>query len=348
MSNGASQSKEVLSVPRPAEEGELARAQEQLKRLELLFNVALDNMARGLAMFDADQRLILCNKRCAEIYGLPEELTRPGTPFASIARFIAMEEDGRDDAEEAERQSTLIESHVSKLTGGETVSLTQHLRGGRAVHVTSHPLTGGGWVEIQEYEAERREGEQAIQWLAHNDPLTEVANPLYFGEELENALRQLKRGIAFALHWIDLDRFAEVNEKYGHPIGDAVLRNVAERLVRCVRRHDLVARLGGDEFAIIQAGVKTQAQAERLTKRLLRAISKPYHVLGHEIPITASIGVALAPEHGTSSLELMKNVYLALYAAKAAGRDTHAVFEADLPNKPHEVVAGPTNAPTNG
>jgi diguanylate cyclase (GGDEF)-like protein len=178
---------------------------------------------------------------------------------------------------------------------------------------------------------------------ASNGWLTEVANPLYFGQELEKALQQLKRGIAFALHWIDLDRFAEVNERYGHPI-----RSVAERLVRCVRRHDLVARLGGDEFAIIQAGVKTQAQAERLTQRLLRAIGKPYHVLGHEIPITASIGVALAPEHGTSSLELIKNVYLALYAAKAAGRDTHAVFEADMPNKPHEVVAGPTDAPTNG
>jgi diguanylate cyclase (GGDEF)-like protein len=121
-------------------------------------------------------------------------------------------------------------------------------------------------------------------------------------------------------------------------------------LAKCVRKHDLVARLGGDEFAIIQPGVKSQEEAERLTKRLLRAISEPSRVLGHEISTSASIGVVLAPEHGTSSLELIKNVYLALYAAKAAGRDTHRIFEtrrADGPVERCDVRASPTNPPPN-
>jgi diguanylate cyclase (GGDEF)-like protein len=181
---------------------------------------------------------------------------------------------------------------------------------------------------------ERRKSAESIKWLDQHDALTEVANPMYFGEELENALRQLQLGITFALHWIDLDRFGEINDMFGRPIGDAVLRSVAERLVQSVRKDDLVARLGGDEFAIIQAGVKTQAVAEHLAKRLLRAISEPYHILGHEISISASIGVVLAPKHGTSSLELIKNVYLALYAAKAGGRGTHTMFDEERANVP--------------
>jgi diguanylate cyclase (GGDEF)-like protein len=326
--------------PGPAEAGDLAdelvRARRQLRKLNFLFDIALDNMVDGLSVFDDDQRLIVCNKRYAEIYGLPESLTRRGTPFADIARHLGP----HDQSDETAGQDTWIESHVSKLAHGETVSYDQYLKSGRNVHVTSHPLSDGGWVDVIDLVGERRKEEQSIEWLAHNDPLTEVGNPLYFGRELENALQQLEHGISFALQWVDIDRFAEINEKFGHAVGDAVLRGVAERLVKTVRKRDLVARLGGDEFAIIQAGVKTQAQAERLTKRLLGVFTEPFDVLGHKISVTASIGVVLAPAHGTSSLELMKNVYHALSEAKAAGRATHTVFEGgrgDVPNQQHGV-----------
>ncbi len=353
MSNDLPQRMEAAPLPESAETcspaDEFVRAQDQLKRLNRLFGVALNNMARGLSAFDADQRLIVCNQPYAEIYGLPEDLTRAGTPFASITRHLLTQEAVGDDSAELEPRDTSYETHLSKLAGGETVTCTRHLKDGRTVHVTSQPLTDGGWVDIHDCVGERRKGEERINWLAHNDPLTEVANPLYFGEELENALRQLKLGVAFAVHWIDLDRFAELNDTFGHAVGDAVLRSVAERLATCVRTHDLVARLGGDEFAIIQAGVKTQAEAERLAQRLLRAISAPYDILGNKISMSASIGVVLAPEHGTSSLELIKNVYLALYAAKAGGRDTYAMFKEGrhlMPNE-HGVVAGRTSASTD-
>jgi len=350
MSNELPQTKEAL--PGPAEAGspadQLARAQKQLEKLNLLFDVAINNMARGLSVFDADRRLIVCNKRYAETYDLPESLTRPGTPLAEIARHLARDAAGHDDSGEGERQSSWIEPDMSRLARGETRFQTQHLKDGQSVQITRLPLTDGGWVEIHERVGERRKGGQSIKWLAHNDPLTEVANPLYFGEELENALRQLKLGVAFALHWIDLDRFAEINETFGHSVGDALLKGVAQRLVKSVRKQDLVARLGGDEFAVIQAGIKTQAEAERLTKRMLLAVKEPFDILGHKISISASIGVVLAPEHGRSSLALMKNVYVALYAAKAAGRATHAVFEEgrhDAPNERHGVGPDQTSAP---
>ena len=310
-----------------ANTAELLQRKKQLQQLNRWFDIALNNMARGLSMFDANQRLIVCNKLYREFYDLPQRLTRPGTPLAKIVRYHAKLETGRDNPEEIERQCEWIHRHVAKLAQGETFAYTQQLKSGRIVQVTNQPLPGGGWVDIQEDVTERRKAEQKITWLARHDPLTETANRMYFREELAHALRHLQPGTGFAVHWIDLDRFKEINDRLGHPAGDALLKSIAKRLLKTVRGHDLVARLGGDEFAVIQAGATTQAEAEELTKRLLSAISIPHDVLGHEITIGASIGVVLAPEHGASAEDLMKNVDLALYKAKSAGRGTYAFFE---------------------
>ena len=310
-----------------ANTAELLERKKQLQQLNRWFDVALNNMARGLSMFDANQRLIVCNKLYREFYDLPQRLTRPGTPLAKIVRYHAKQETGRDSPEEIERQCEWIHQHVAKLAQGETFTYTQQLKSGRIVQVTNQPLPGGGWVDIQEDITQRRKAEQKITWLAHHDPLTEAANRMYFSEELENALRHLQPGAGFAVHWIDLDRFKEINDRLGHPAGDALLKSIAKRLLKTVRGQDLVARLGGDEFAVIQAGATTQAEAEELTKRLLSAVSVPHDVLGQEISIGASIGVVFAPKHGASAEELMKNVDLALYKAKSGGRGTYAFFE---------------------
>jgi diguanylate cyclase (GGDEF)-like protein len=149
---------------------------------------------------------------------------------------------------------------------------------------------------------------------------------VYFSRELENALRHLRPGSGFAVHWIDLDKFKEVNDRIGHPVGGALLK----RSSRCARPcGDTISWRGSaaNEFAVVQAGATTPREAEKLTTRLLTAIRTPRNVLGHEITIGASIGVVLAPRNGTSADELMKNVDVALYAAKAAGRGTFAHFE---------------------
>jgi len=150
MSNELPQMKEAL--PGPAEAGspadQLARAQKQLEKLNRIFDVALNNMARGLSVFDADQRLVVCNKRYAEIYDLPESLTRPGTPLAEIARHLVRDDAGHDGSGEGERQSGSIEPDISNLARGETHFQTQHLKDGQNVHVTRLPLTDGGWVEF--------------------------------------------------------------------------------------------------------------------------------------------------------------------------------------------------------
>jgi diguanylate cyclase (GGDEF)-like protein len=144
---------------------------------------------------------------------------------------------------------------------------------------------------------------------------------------LENALRHLRPGSGFAVHSIDLDKFKEINDNLGHPVGDALLKSIVRSLRKAVRGNDLLARLGGDEFAVIQAGAATKLEAEKLARRLLAAVGVPHHALGHKITIGASVGVVLAPQDGASAGELMKNVDVALYNAKSAGRGTFAVFE---------------------
>jgi len=309
---------------------------EQKKKLEQLnswFDIALNNMVRGLSMFDARQRLIVCNKSYREMYALPEELTRPGTPLADIVRYHVKRETGRDGAEEVAKQAKWLADHMAKLAAGQPFSHIQDLNDGRKFLVTYQPLADGGWVDIQEDITEKRRAEEKIEWLARHDALTGVANRFHFREMFENALGHLQKGSSLALHWLDLDCFKEVNDTLGHPIGDALLKAVAQRLRGSVRKSDFLARLGGDEFAIIQAGGRKVDQCERLARRVLNDVSKPYHILGNTIAISASIGIVRAPENGKTADELLKNADVALYSVKSAGRRGFEVFKSNAGRK---------------
>jgi diguanylate cyclase (GGDEF)-like protein len=260
------------------------------------------------------------------MYALPEELTCPGTPLSEIVRYHVRQETGRDGTEEIAKQAKWLAQHVARLAKGRSFSHVQDLKDGRKFLVTYQPLADGGWVDIQEDITEKRRAEERIEWLARHDPLTGVANRFYFRESFETALRSLSDGSWLALHWIDLDRFKEVNDTLGHPVGDALLKAVAQRLRASVRRTDFLARLGGDEFAIIQSAARHVDQCERLAKRVLHDVCRPYHILGHAISIGASIGVVRAPEHGKTADELLKNADIALYEVKQAGRRGFSLF----------------------
>ena len=186
-------------------------------------------------------------------------------------------------------------------------------------------------MDLQEDITEKRAAEQEISWLATHDTLTGLANRFSFREQLTRAYA-LKEG--FALHWIDLDRFKEINDNFGHPVGDALLQDVAARLGNTLRPSDTAARLGGDEFALIQAYITDPEQATKLAERLLGSLGKPYHVLGHDIVIGASVGIAIAPAHGTDPDSIQKHADLALYAAKAAGRGRFAMFQLGQVRRP--------------
>jgi diguanylate cyclase (GGDEF)-like protein len=183
--------------------------------------------------------------------------------------------------------------------------------------------------------AEKQEADRRIRFLAHHDALTELANRPNMIEKLEMALAVLPvRGGKLAVHFIDLDRFKEVNDMLGHDGGDFLLKTIAERLCTIVRVDDVVARLGGDEFVVVQTGFATEEQATTYAQRLAAAIAEPIQFNGTEILPAGSIGVAVAPQDGNTPERLLKSADLALYKSKADGRNCIRFFlpemDADL------------------
>ena len=166
-----------------------------------------------------------------------------------------------------------------------------------------------------------------IAFLAHHDALTGLPNRRLFHDRLEQALAQAGRGVDLAVLCLDLDRFKAVNDTLGHPVGDKLLQEVAQRLAACVREGDTLARLSGDEFAILQIGLTRPEDAALLAHRTIRVLGEPYEVASHRVVIGTSIGISVTPRDGASVDALLKNADTALYRAKAEGRGVFRFFE---------------------
>ena len=178
---------------------------------------------------------------------------------------------------------------------------------------------------------EKQQADRRIRFLAHHDALTGLANRTELVQSLEAALAVLPlRHDGIALHFLDLDRFKRVNDSLGHDGGDFLLKTVAERLRAVVRAEDVVARLGGDEFVVLQIGVPDKAQAEDFARRIISAVTTPIELKGRPYVATVSVGVALAPADGANAERLLKSADLALYKAKADGRNCIRFFLADM------------------
>ena len=162
-----------------------------------------------------------------------------------------------------------------------------------------------------------------LSHLARKDELTGLANRLALRERFDLDMAKLRRsGDLIALHFLDLDRFKAINDNHGHPTGDALLKMVAGRLTRALREGDTAARLGGDEFVILQTNINEPGEAEILAHRIVREISAPYSIDGHDLRIGASVGVALAPQDGVDLDHLAARADSALYQAKTTKRGT--------------------------
>lgn len=177
----------------------------------------------------------------------------------------------------------------------------------------------------------RKAAEQQIQHLAHHDALTDLPNRTLLTDRLNQALAQVRRqDTMLVLMFIDLDKFKPVNDLLGHDIGDLLLKEVAERLLSCVKRDsDTVSRIGGDEFIVLLPRIENESDAEVVAQNILDALEQPFNILHHRINISGSIGIAVYPQQGIDALSLMKNADNAMYEAKNAGRNCFTFFSED-------------------
>jgi diguanylate cyclase (GGDEF)-like protein len=309
--------------------------QSELEALNLRFEFALENMSRGLSMFDRHERLIVCNQHYRDMYGLSEQMVQPGTRFRDILDQRIAVGTGRIGEIVGGTHLAWPIDEPDVLTG-EMVTLLHTLADGRTIQVALQPLKGGGWVALHGDITEERRQDALIERLAHVDAVTGIANRYAFQHALERVLRDETEKTSIAIHLIDLDRFKAVNDTFGHPVGDRLLQQVADRLTQAVRVEDCVARLGGDEFAIIQQNFREVSDADALAERLIQLVSAPY-VLGEAmVEIGASIGVVIGGVHGSKVDELLRNADIALYRSKSDGRGRHVMFHSDIE---HELKA---------
>ena len=296
--------------------------QHQLEKHRL--DTAINNMTQGLLMFDSSHRLVVANQRYIEMFGVSTEVVKPGCTIHDLLNH--RREIGSFKGDVDEYCATLFR----KLAQGKIFQTIMETANGGSIQVSYRPLQRGGWVTTLEDITERRRVEDRITHLAHYDALTDLPNRALFHEQLKRELARIAPGEQLAVLYIDIDEFKSVNDTLGHLIGDELLKSVAVSLGRCVRDTDFVARLGGDEFAIVQTGVRTADEVTGLVTRVLDTIREPYECLGHQVTTDASIGIALAPQHGTDLDQILKNADLAMYAAKSAGRRTYRFFEPEM------------------
>jgi len=301
----------------------LRERETELQAQNLRFDAALENMPHGLCMFDRNECLIVCNERYGEMYGLTGEQTKRGVTLRSILEARVAASYSPEDA------NRYIEERLAEVRRNDPYYTENAMRDGRVLGVNHRPMHDGGWVATHQDITAQKRAETQIAYMARHDGLTGLANRAVLLEKMEEALARLRRhGNRFTVFMLDLDLFKTVNDSLGHPVGDELLKVVAGRLSACIRETDTVARLGGDEFAILATADGDQREAAIATaNRLLGAVAAPCDLDGHHVNIGTSVGIALAPEHGTDVDQLVKNADLALYKAKSEGRDAYRIFE---------------------
>jgi diguanylate cyclase (GGDEF)-like protein len=293
-----------------------------LEQINARFDAAINNISQGVCLFDAAQRVVVSNRRYAEIYRLSPEQIGTGMSLAEILEL--RRQTGTDfklDPEVYMAQNTKMRAEVQELADGRIVSISRHM------------MPDGGWLTTHEDITDRARNEQKIAYLAEHDLLTGLPNRAFLTKMLEGAIRR-RDDVAtdhFSIFMLDLDRFKNVNDTLGHAAGDQLLIEVARRLKASLRDSDVLARLGGDEFAIIQPlDSEDNETTIGLALRIIDTIARPIELNGHQVMVGASIGIARSPSDGRDPRDLLKKADLALYAAKADGRNDFRLYRPEM------------------
>jgi len=318
----------------------------ELQERTALLQAVVESFPGGLTAFDRDLRLILCNEKQKQLLEYPEELfsgTRP--TIEDLYRFNANRgEYGPGDPEEQ------VRTRMELVMRGVPQIYERRRPNGTYLEVRGTPLVGGGFVTAHLDITDRKRDQETIGRLAHQDILTGLANRALFQDRIRQGLAGVRKGETLALHCLDLDRFKAVNDTLGHPVGDELLKAVAQRLKAILRDTDTVARLGGDEFAVIQVAPKSIEEVELIARRIIAALSEPFTLGENTVSIGTSIGIALAPNDGVDAEQLMMNADMALYRTKSVGRGAYGFYEHSMHDRlqtRHHIVLGLRSAIAN-
>ncbi len=295
------------------------KAIEALKKSESKYRSLVEKMSEGIYIL-YNNRFEFVNNRFIEMFGYTrEELRR-----VDFRKLIAPE------------SLPLIEERARKLKRGEPVpekyefvALDKH---GRKVYVevsvTYVPYKEGIATQgIVRDITEKKAYEKKLRYMATHDILTGLPNRSYFMEFLKAAIESSKRyGHMVCIMMLDLDGFKEVNDKFGHDVGDRALVRAAERLRRSVRRSDILSRMGGDEFLVLVPILKRVEDAETIGRKIVNSFREPLRVNGELYYITVSVGASIFPQDGTNAIELIKKADMAMYKVKGSGKDGFLLY----------------------
>jgi diguanylate cyclase (GGDEF)-like protein len=298
------------------------RAQRLLSEKSQHLDTAIKTMTQGLLLFDASGRLVICNQQYIDMFGLSPDVVKPGCHLVELIRHRQQLGSFVGD----------VDAYCAKFlnpVNDEVRDTVISTPDGRMIRLVYKRSPDGGWATTLEDVTEHRRVAARIEHLAHYDALTNLPNRTLFQRHAEGLLLQAAQS-PFAIIYIDIDEFKRINDSLGHLIGDEFLKGVSARLLEAVDAGDFVARLGGDEFAVVQRDVRSDDDVSALIDKIYAALRTPFNCHGHGLSSDASIGIAIAPRHGTDLLGLLKSADLAMYAAKAAGRRTFRFFEPSM------------------
>ena len=296
-------------------------AEDKLRLAAEVFNTA----SEGIVITDAATRIVAVNPSFSLITGYPDREVLGQTP-----KILAS---GRHDRDFYRAMWDGLNT-VGKWQG----EIWNRRKGGEVypewlsiATVKDHKGAVTNYVAVFSDITERKSSEERVRRLAHYDPLTELPNRLLLQEHLDQALlRRARTGEMVGLMFLDLDRFKQINDSLGHLVGDHLLQAVAKRLSACVRQSDTVSRLGGDEFLVLLPFIDDEHYAGQVAEKILRAMEAPFLIQQHSLQISTSIGIAIAPRHGTDPQTLMKSADIAMYRAKEGGRNGYRYFGPDV------------------
>ncbi len=301
---------------------------DEILQQNMRFDAAVNNMSHGLAMFDKDCKLVICNRPFAKLYKLPKKLSKPNVSLWDILDHGA-KYDMVSIADKKQRLKTL--SKVIKSNKPSTGPIT--MLNGQIIFINHQPLEDGGWLSTHEDITEQHKSEELIRHMAKHDGLTGLLNRRAFHEILLEKEDNIKSGEGWAVLCVDLDHFKPINDSFGHAIGDETLKVISQRIANCIKDYGFIARLGGDEFTALIKPLCKKFNVEKIAQNILIELAKPVCLDEIEVIIGGSIGIAIAPKDGKNSKTLMHNADLALYHIKNQGRGDYCFFKKAMSDK---------------